>query len=159
MMKPNVTACSFGEGRCARCKWARYKDKWQKDLPWLDARMDMETTSWGIGCRLCKDAQQVSPEAMSKFPVSRHHFARYQVQSGEIRLTRFRKHADSPAHRTAESMVGGKAPAMDDGGGFAPLSAEWKSVLQNSKPGCCVADVADADVADVGKSGTERKLR
>jgi hypothetical protein len=40
-------------------------------------------------------------------------------------------------------MVGGKAPAMDDVGGFAPLSAEWKSVLQDSKPGCCVADVAD----------------
>lgn len=32
---------------------------------------------------------------------------------------------------------------MDDVGGFAPLSAEWKSVLQDSKPGCCVADVAD----------------
>ena len=84
----HVTACSFGEGQCARCKWAKYKDKWQEDLPWLDARMDMETTSSRIGCRLCKDAQQVSPEVVSKFPVSRHHSARYQVQSGEIRLTR-----------------------------------------------------------------------
>ena len=84
----HVTACSFREGQCARCKWANYKDKWQEDLPWLDARMDMETTSSRIGCRLCKDAQQVSPEVVSKFPVSRHHSARYQVQSGEIRLTR-----------------------------------------------------------------------
>ena len=106
--------------------------------------MNMESGSWGLGCRLCHDAQEVSPEAMSKFPVSRHHFARYEVNSGDIRVARFRKHAASPAHRTAESMAGGKAPALEEIGGFSPTMSEWKSVISHSKPGHCQADVDDA---------------
>ena len=81
--------CSSGVQKCARCKWATYKTQWQKDLPWIDSKVDMETGQWGIGCRLCHDSQQVSPEVMSKFPVSRHHFARFEVSSGEIRMARF----------------------------------------------------------------------
>ena len=96
-----MKACSAG-AKCARCTWVKYKPVWQKELAWLDAKMNMESGSWGLGCRLCHDAQEVSPEAMSKFPVSRHHFARYEVNSGDIRVARFRKHAASPAHRTAE---------------------------------------------------------
>ena len=136
--------CSSGVQKCVRCKWATYKSNWQKELPWLDAKMDLETGRWGIGCRLCHDAQQVAPEVMSKFPVARHHFARYEVSSGEIRVTRFRKHAGSPAHQTAESMAGGKEPALDDVGGFTPTLAEWKSVLDHTKPSNVQADVADA---------------
>ena len=135
--------CSSGVQKCARCKWATHKVHWQKDLPWLDAKMDLETGRWGIGCRLCHDAQRVAPEVMSKFPVSRHHFSRYEVSSGDIRVTRFRKHAESPAHRTAESMAGGKEPAMDDVGGFTPSLAEWKSVLAHTKPSNLQADVGD----------------
>ena len=100
----HVKACSAG-AKCARCTWVKYKPVWQKELAWLDAKMNMESGSWGLGCRLCHDAQEVSPEAMSKFPVSRHHFARYEVNSGDIRVARFRKHAASPAHRTAESYL------------------------------------------------------
>ena len=139
----HVKACSAG-AKCARCTWVKYKPVWQKELAWLDAKMNMESGSWGLGCRLCHDAQEVSPEAMSKFPVSRHHFARYEVNSGDIRVARFRKHAASPAHRTAESMAGGKAPALEEIGGFSPTMSEWKSVISHSKPGHCQADVDDA---------------
>ena len=139
----HLKSCSLGVQKCARCKWATYKVKWQKDLPWLDAKMNLDSGLWGIGCRLCHDAQQVAPEVMSKFPVSRHHFARYEVSTGEIRVTRFRKHAESPAHRTAESMAGGKEPALDDIGGFTPSTAEWKSVINHTKPSNLQADVSD----------------
>ena len=139
----HLKSCSLGVQKCARCKWATYKVKWQKDLPWLDAKMNLDSGLWGIGCRLCHDAQQVAPEVMSKFPVSRHHFARYEVSTGEIRVTRFRKHAESPAHRTAESMAGGKEPALDDVGGFTPSTAEWKSVINHTKPSNLQADVSD----------------
>ena len=134
--------CSSGVQKCARCKWATYKTQWQKDLPWIDSKVDMETGQWGIGCRLCHDSQQVSPEVMSKFPVSRHHFARFEVSSGEIRMARFRKHADSPAHRTAVSLASGKVslPEME---GFCPTHAEWMSVLEHSKPNDCPADITD----------------
>ena len=66
------------------------------------------------------------------------------MNSGDIRVARFRKHAASPAHRTAESMAGGKAPALEEIGGFSPTMSEWKSVISHSKPGHCQADVDDA---------------
>ena len=49
-------------------------------------------------------------------------------------MARFRKHADSPAHRTATavSLASGKVslPEME---GFCPTHAEWMSVLEHSK--------------------------
>ena len=166
----HLKSCSLGASKqkCARCKWATYKVKWQKDLPWLDAKMNLDSGLWGIGCRLCHDAQQVAPEVMSKFPVSRHHFARYEVSTGEIRVTRFRKHAESPAHRTAESMAGGKEPALDDIGGFTPSTAEWKSVINHTKPSnyaasrcerCCQQEESPYDALVFGRSASRTSAR
>ena len=140
----HLKACH--EKNCARCKWAQYKERWQKELPWLDAKIDLSTGLWGLGCRLCAEAQTLKPEMMAKFPVSRHHFSRYEVRTGEIRVDRFRKHGASPAHRTAENLASGKDEAAVAEGvdGFAPTDVEWKSVLAHSKPGNCTADVKDA---------------
>ena len=134
-------ACSV-TGECARCKWAQHKDRWQEELPWLDAKINLENQTWGIGCKLCSEAQRLSPETMAKFPVSRHHFARYDVSTGDIRVGRFRKHAASPAHRTAESLASGRV-ALADIEGFCPTQAEWVSVLSHSKPNDCPADLTD----------------
>eukprot|EP00435_Cladocopium_sp_Y103_P058762 s225_g20.t1 len=94
----HLKACSVKD--CSRCKWAQHKGRWQEELPWLDAKIHLEQQKWGIGCKLCSEAQRLSRDTMAKFPVSRHHFARYEVTTGNIRAQRFRKHANSPAHRT-----------------------------------------------------------
>ena len=103
---------------------------------------------------MLNDAQHLSPAVMSKFPVSRHHFSRYEVDSGDLRVTRFRKHADSPAHRTAESMTGDKKLSVDDIDGFAPSSSEWKSVISHTKP-----DKMSTDVDDVGNRKKVHMMR
>ena len=136
----HVKACSVKD--CSRCKWAGSKTKWQKELPWLVAKINLEKHTWGIGCKLCSEAQRLSPETMAKFPVARHHFARFAITTGEIRVARFRKHVISPAHRTAESLASGKV-ALPEMEGFSSTQAEWMSVLEHSKPNDCPADIQD----------------
>ncbi|CAE7835971.1 unnamed protein product [Symbiodinium necroappetens] len=74
--------------------------------------------------------------------VQRHQFARYEVHGGELKLQRFQKHADSPAHQIAARAFSkgvGKEGAectepslLDDDGG-APSFLEWKQVLHEPK--------------------------
>ena len=134
---------------CARCRWAKYRDRWQSEMPWLESQYDMAKKVWGIGCKLCSQAIKLAPSTMSKFPVSRHHFARFEVRCNSVRMDKFRKHALSPAHRTAEKLASDGNPAAvvdlaEDALGFAPTTAEWLAILEHSRAGHYVADVAEA---------------
>ncbi|CAE7358923.1 unnamed protein product [Symbiodinium sp. CCMP2592] len=124
---------------CPRCKWIANQSAWKKKFPWLDAKFRIQDNSscWGLGCRQCAEVQQSQPELFHGLMVSRHHFARYEVQHGELKLQRFQKHADSPAHQIAARAFSmhmdqddGKEPKND---ASSPSFPEWKQVLHEPK--------------------------
>lgn len=43
---------------------------------------------------------------MKRFSHQRHHFAKYEVRDNNLTMDRFKKHAESPAHRTAVQIGG-----------------------------------------------------
>ena len=91
--------------RCARCIWNSHKDRWKEKCPWLDARVNATTHKWGLGCKTCSNAYETAPDRMRVFHASKHHFARFEVCGGDLRLQRFAKHASSPAHEYAVGLT------------------------------------------------------
>ena len=128
--------------KCPRCKWIANQSAWKKKFPGLGARFRIQGNSswWGLGCQLCAEVQQSQPELFQGLTVQRHQFARYEVQGGELKLQRFQKHADSPAHQIAARAFAKcegkedaecKEPSSEDGS--APSFPEWKQVLHEPK--------------------------
>ena len=131
---------------CVRCKWLKYKDTWKKQVPWLDASVNPATGTWGLGCRVCELAHKQTPQLMERFLTVRHHFARFQVAGGDIRLQRFQKHGKCPAHQAADRLANSKTPTQvneeqEDLEGEAPSHCDWKALVENTAPGSVTADI------------------
>ena len=50
------------------------KEAWRKKHPWLDARFRMRDVgaAWGVGCRVCSEVQNASPEKFAGLMKHRH---------------------------------------------------------------------------------------
>ena len=131
---------------CPRCKFITHRERWLKLCPWLDAKFDIQTRLWGVGCKACNQLLQQNPNLTKRFSHQRHHFAKYEVRDSNLTMDRFKKHAASPAHRTAV-QIGGDPSAgvrLEDDGGFVPTTAEWVAVLKHSEPSRLSHDVSAA---------------
>ena len=131
---------------CPRCKFICNRERWLKLCPWLDTKFDFETRLWGVGCKVCNQLLEQKPEVMQRFSQHRHHFAQYAVRDKNLSMDRFKKHQESPAHRTAAQM--GSDPSagigLEDGDGNVPTSAEWLAVLKHTEPSRLTLDVSCA---------------
>ena len=141
---------------CARCKWIASQSTWKQKFPWLDAQFRIEgcSSKWGVGCKQCAEVQRSRPHLFEGLMVHRHHFARYEIQS-DLRVQRFQKHQDSPAHQIASAafskgMAAETSPGEVDESMAAPSYEEWKAVLH--EPGLGV-------VSSVGGLGKCRMMR
>ena len=134
---------------CPRCKFIANREKWLQSCPWLDARYDMDSKMWGVGCRVCHQAQEKHGDMMQRFQSHRHHFARYEVRDLNMTLDRFKKHGESPAHRTAAQLSADPASGVGvgDGSGRAPTAAEWQAVLRHTEPSRFSLRVSEAGEA------------
>ena len=120
---------------CFRCSFLLRKQALQKRHAWLSYRYLSEKKTWGLGCSVCNEVNAKDAAFMSMFRVDKHHFANFEVSSGELRCQRFDKHAKSPSHQAAARFLeGGRSKAMEEDDKSAPSQAEWLDVLHSKDP-------------------------
>eukprot|EP00435_Cladocopium_sp_Y103_P076049 s9_g74.t1 len=86
---------------------------------------------------------------MERFLTVRHHFARFQVAGGDIRLQRFQKHGKCPAHQAADRLANSKTPTqvneeqedLESRKTWKEKPCDWKALVENIAPGSVTADI------------------
>ena len=125
---------------CPRCKFIGNRERWLKLCPWLDSKL------WGVGCKVCSQMLEQKPDIMQRFSHHRHVFAQFAVRDNNLSMDRFKKHQESPAHRTAAQM--GADPSaglgLEDSDGNVPTTSDWIAVLKHTEPSRLTLSVADA---------------
>ena len=117
--------------RCSRCKWLKHQAEWSAKFLWLQCRLDLAHKSFGIGCTLC-EAGSSSGEFQKLGLLTHSHraaFYNFTVQataSTDLREQRMSHHADTPAHKMAETLVTTGEVSTD---GAAPTAAAWEKVV------------------------------
>ena len=123
-----------GKG-CFRCAFLARKQVLEKIHAWVSAKFHAETNTWGLGCRVCHEVCAKDVSLMNMYRMDKHHFAKFQVCSGDLRLQRFQKHATSPSHAAAVRFLeGGRQKAVEGDQHSCPSQVEWFSVLDSKDP-------------------------
>eukprot|EP00439_Symbiodinium_sp_Y106_P064171 s1601_g10.t1 len=118
--------------KCFRCGFLARQQKLQRQHSWLCSKYSAAKDRWGLGCKVCSEVQDKDASLMNLYRVDKHHFANFEVCGGDLRLQRFKKHADSPSHEAAvRFMSGGRSKAVEEDDKTAPSYADWLAVLQS----------------------------
>jgi len=117
-------------GRCYKCMWASNRKCWFQRTPldlksgvrrtWLQARpINTPDSEWGVGCRACSWALLQQPHGVE---VCRRPYVTLSVTGDGLRLSNFKRHAQTAAHK--EAVIGYLHRAADSEaiGGFTLLA-------------------------------------
>jgi hypothetical protein len=116
--------------RCSRCMCLKHQKEWATQFPWLQVRLDVAQATFGIGCTLC--AEGATSDEFKKLGLlvkaQVGGFVSFSVKATaktDLRTQRLSNHADTPAHKMAESLLATGSFSSD---GAAPRADDWAKV-------------------------------